>query len=126
MDRQPIPSCIVSNPKICHLFDNIRNQIQPQKICSEQTMQELFPKSPFIPAARQHSLPACEWVMPAPAAQRCDYFSTCKVLPAGMPDCLQVSIDHSKEGIDRCTAVIYGSHAYVIHYEFKISASVHK
>jgi hypothetical protein len=40
-------------------------------------------------------------------------------LPAGIPDFLQVNIAHSKEGIERCTAAIYGSRAYVIHYEFK-------
>lgn len=63
-------------------------------------------------------MPVCEWIVPAPSARR-DYFSTCKVLPAGMPDCLEVSIGHSEEGTERCTAVIYGDRAYVIHYEFK-------
>jgi len=82
-------------------------------------MPSLFPTLPFIPAARHETTPVCEWVMPAPARQRRDYFSTCKALPAGMPDRLEVSISHSEQGTERCTAVIYGTRAYVIHFEFK-------
>jgi hypothetical protein len=82
-------------------------------------MSVIFPQAPFIPVARQDTKPACEWVMPASTARRRDYFSTYKVLPTGMPDCLHVSIDHSEEGTERCTAAIYGGRAYVIHYEFK-------
>jgi hypothetical protein len=82
-------------------------------------MSDIFPTSPFIPAARNRTIPACEWVMPAPSMQRRDYVNICKALPAGIPDFLQVNIAHSKEGIERCTAAIYGSRAYVIHYEFK-------
>ena len=84
----------------------------------------LFPKAPFIPAAGQGTVPVCEWVMPAPVVRRRDYFSTYKALPSGMPDCLYVSIDYSDEGTGRCTAVIYGDRAYVIHYEFKPRARV--
>lgn len=51
--------------------------------------------------------------------QRRDYFRLRKALPPGMPDCLQVSIDHSDEGTERSTAAIYGKDAYLIHYEFK-------
>jgi hypothetical protein len=36
-----------------------------------------------------------------------------------MPDCLEVSVLRSAEGIERTTAVIYGARAYLIHYEFK-------
>lgn len=82
-------------------------------------MSGIFPKAPFIPTEGQSAVPACEWVVPAPSVRRRDYFSTCKILPAGMPDCLQVYIGHSDEGIERCTAAIYGKRAYVIHYEFK-------
>jgi hypothetical protein len=81
-------------------------------------MSGLFPKAPTISAARQAVIPACEWVMPASAVRRRDYFSTYKALPGGMPDCLQVNIIYSEEGTERCTAAIYGGHPYVIHYEF--------
>jgi hypothetical protein len=82
-------------------------------------MSDFFPTSPFIPASRNRTIPACEWIMPAPSVQRRDYFSTCKMLPSGTPDYLQVSIGHSEDGMERCTAAIYGNRAYVIHYEFK-------
>ena len=36
-----------------------------------------------------------------------------------MPDCLEVVISHSEQGTERCTAAIYGKHAYLIHYQFK-------
>lgn len=62
--------------------------------------------------------PACEWAMPAFISKR-DYARTCKVLPPGMPDCLEVSVVHSLEGVERCTAAMYGPRAYLIHYEFK-------
>ena len=79
----------------------------------------LFPKAPFIPVAGQGTVPVCEWVMPAPAVRRRDNFSTYKMLPSGMPDCLYVSIDYFEDGIGRCTAAIYGGRAFVIHYELK-------
>lgn len=81
-------------------------------------MYSLFPKSPVIPAVSQTSLPACEWVMPAPAATRREYASLCKKLPAGQPDYLLVDILHSQEGVERCTAAVYDGHVYVIHYGF--------
>ena len=56
--------------------------------------------------------------MPAPSMQQRDYFRLRNALPAGMPDCLEVSIGQSEEGIERCTAAIYGDYAYLIHYEF--------
>lgn len=82
-------------------------------------MSAIFPTSPVIPTARNRTRPACEWVVPAPSAQRRNYSSLCKALPVGMPDLLQVNIAHSEEGTERCTAAIYGSRAYVIHYEFE-------
>lgn len=36
----------------------------------------LFPKTPFMPAAGQGTMPICEWVMPAPIVRRREYFST--------------------------------------------------
>jgi hypothetical protein len=86
-----------------------------------KSMSELFPKAPFIPAAWQRTVPACEWVMPASTIRRGDYFSVYKALPPGMPDCLHVSIDYFDGGIGRCIAAIYSRHAYVIHYGFKPS-----
>ncbi len=81
-------------------------------------MSVIFPQSPYIPAIRQDSLPVCEWVMPAPAMRR-DYLNACQALPSGMPDCVDISIVHVEDGIERCTAVIYGRRAYLIHYAFK-------
>ena len=82
-------------------------------------MPELFPEPPFIPAVRHDAVPVCEWVVPVPSVQQRDYFRVCKVLPAGMPDFLEVSIDHSEQGTERCTAVVYGNRAYLIHYHFE-------
>lgn len=62
--------------------------------------------------------PSCEWVMPT-RAQKGDYAKMRRALPSGMPDCLEVHIIHSTEGVERSTAVIYGEHAYLVHYEFK-------
>lgn len=56
--------------------------------------------------------------MPAPAARRRDYAGLCRMLPPGMPDCLRVSIARVEGGSERCTAAIYGAHAYLIHYAF--------
>lgn len=56
--------------------------------------------------------------MPAFIPQR-DYARTCRPLPPGMPDCLEVHVLHSEEGIERSTAVVYGARAYLIHYELK-------
>jgi hypothetical protein len=81
-------------------------------------MQVILPQAPFVPVSTRESMPVCEWIMPATAERR-DYFTTCKRLPAGTPDCLHVSVEHSDEGIERCTAAIYAGRAYVIHYEFK-------
>lgn len=85
---------------------------------ADSIMHSLFPKSPVIPAVSQASLPACEWVMPAPAAVRREYAGLSKKLPAGQPDYLLVEIMHSCEGIERCTAAVYKGRAYVIHYGF--------
>lgn len=56
--------------------------------------------------------------MPVPAGPRQDWFSTCKILPPGIPDYLDVSIIRTEEGTERCTAAIYAGRAYLIHYEF--------
>ncbi len=87
-------------------------------------MAALFPESPFIPASTLDTAPVCEWIAPAVPTQRGIYFSACKVLPPGIPDCLQLEIGHSEEGAERCTAAIYGERAYVIHFEFKPRRSV--
>ena len=78
----------------------------------------LFPKTPPAALAMRHGRPACEWVMPAPAARRRDFASVCKRFPPGMPDCLRVTTVRSEQGSERCAAAIYGKHAYVIHYAF--------
>ncbi len=85
---------------------------------TDAIMYSLIPKSPSIPAVSQASLPACEWVVPAPAAIRRDHASLYKKLPAGQPDYLLVDILHSGEGIERCTAAVYKGQAYLIHYGF--------
>ena len=82
-------------------------------------MPGLLPKSPVIPAAGQHVMPACEWVMPATARSRREHFSLYNALPAGKPDYLDVAVSHAPEGTERTTAAVYGSKVYLIHYEFK-------
>lgn len=81
-------------------------------------MNRMLPEAPFIPAARRGTLPDCEWVVPAAVARHGSYARRYMMLPAGMPDCLEVSIIHSASGTERCTAVLYGKHAYLIHYAF--------
>ena len=80
-------------------------------------MSELIPAAPFFSPARRDAWPACEWVLPVALARR-DYARIRKVLPHGMPDFLEVSVMHSEDGIERCTAAIYGARAYLIHYRF--------
>jgi hypothetical protein len=87
-------------------------------IPSRPSMSEIIPTVPFLSSARRDARPACEWVMPV-AIERRDYARTRKALPPGMPDCLEVSVVHSEEGIERCTAAIYGAHVYLIHYQFE-------
>ncbi|HJV75424.1 MAG TPA: hypothetical protein VJ654_14455 [Noviherbaspirillum sp.] len=81
-------------------------------------MRGIFPNAPILSSAASDERPVCEWVMPAFIPQR-DYARKRVMLPAGMPDCLEVHVIHSEEGIERSTAVIYGAYAYLIHYEFK-------
>lgn len=80
-------------------------------------MSGLFPDLPSS-GRSVASPPAREWVMPA-RGLRGDHAHTCKALPHGMPDCLEVQIMHSAEGTERTTAAIYGAHAYLVHFEFK-------
>ena len=87
-------------------------------IPSRQAMSEIIPAAPYYSSTRRDARPACEWVMPVAIARR-DYARTRKALPHGMPDCLEVSVVHSEEGIERCTAAIYGARVYLIHYHFE-------
>lgn len=82
-------------------------------------MPGLFPKSPIIPAANRHVVPACEWVMPAQNRLRRSHFDLYNALPAGKPDCLEVHVVHAREGTERSTAAVYGNRSYLIHYEFR-------
>jgi hypothetical protein len=81
-------------------------------------MRELFTKAPIIPAAGGRASAACEWVQPAARVERRDHARLNMALPAGMPDWLQVDIVHSREGVERSTAAVYGGHFYMIHYIF--------
>lgn len=87
-------------------------------------MPGLLPKSPFIPAASQNVVPACEWVMPATERSRREHFSLYNALPPGKPDYLDVSVIYAREGTERTTAAVYGNKAYLIHYEFKPAGQV--
>lgn len=82
-------------------------------------MRALFPQAPVHPIAVEQNVPVCEWIMPAHAAWRRDYFSTCKILPPGKPDYLQVNIWRTEQGTERCTSAVYGERAYVVHFEYK-------
>jgi hypothetical protein len=79
-------------------------------------MSGIFPKAPAITSTEPDATPVREWVMPVPKR---NYARVCTALPPGMPDCLEVSIVRSGDGVERTTAVIYGRRAYLIHYEFK-------
>lgn len=79
-------------------------------------MSGIFPKAPAVNASVLDATPVREWVMPVPKR---NFARVCTMLPPGMPDCLEVHIVRSEEGVERTTAVIYGAHAYLIHYEFK-------
>ncbi|MDQ9169469.1 hypothetical protein Q8A64_03480 [Oxalobacteraceae bacterium R-40] len=83
-------------------------------------MQKLFPTIPSLLETRQVKLPSHEWV--APALPRKNHSGVYRKLPAGTPDCLCVNIIHFTEGVERCTAAVYGERVYVIHYEFKAHA----
>jgi hypothetical protein len=95
-----------------------RNAHSSRNPFTEGTVREILPYPLHSSFSGKGAVPAREWVMPAFIARR-DYARTCKMLPPGMPDCLDVSVVHTEEGIERCTAVIYGAYAYLIHYEFK-------
>lgn len=82
-------------------------------------MQGIFPNTPLFSSADMDARPVREWIVPALLPAR-DYVRTRRALPSGMPDCLEVRVIHSPEGVERSTAVIYGAHAYLIHYEFKM------
>jgi hypothetical protein len=81
-------------------------------------MSGIFPRAPRFSSAETDATPACEWVMPAFIPRR-NHARTCTPLPPGMPDCLEVSVMRSEEGVERTTAIMYGARAYLIHYEFK-------
>ncbi|RZI40929.1 hypothetical protein EGT07_21780 [Herbaspirillum sp. HC18] len=80
-------------------------------------MSAIFPDAPNFSSKETDSTLVCEWVMPVVIPRR-GYARKCVALPPGMPDFLEVSVIHSDEGTERSTAVIYGSRAYLIHYEF--------
>lgn len=81
-------------------------------------MSAIFPNTPLLPSSSRDARPVCEWVIPALIPER-DYARTRRALPSGMPDCLEVHVVRSEEGIERSTAAIYGTRAFLIHYEFK-------
>lgn len=80
-------------------------------------MQELFPTFPSFIEERPLQRLSQEWI--APTMPRKNQYGTYKTLPSGKPDWLRIEIIHFAEGTERCTAAIYGEHAYVLHYEFK-------
>lgn len=83
-------------------------------------MSVIFPEAPFIPAARQGTIPVCEWVVPAAVRQRRRYLEPSAELPPGMPDRLLVDTRYSRSGIERSTAAFYRGRAYLIHYTFAL------
>lgn len=81
-------------------------------------MAGIFPNAPHFPSADTGASPAREWVIPAFLPVR-NYARKLCVLPPGMPDCLEVHIVQTEEGIERTTAAVYGKRAYVVHYEIR-------
>lgn len=86
-------------------------------------MSGFLPYPPLSSRPGSSEASACEWVMPT-RAQKGDYAKLRRALPPGMPDCLEVHIIHSDEGVERSTAAVYGAHAYLVHYEFKPHSKV--
>lgn len=84
-------------------------------------MAGIFPNAPQFSSAETDDTPVREWVVPAFLPVR-NYARKLCVLPPGMPDCLEVHVVHSDEGIERTTAVIYGTRSYLVHYEFRQKA----
>jgi hypothetical protein len=80
-------------------------------------MQGLFPNTSFLAEQKNSQREPAQWIMPS--ARRCNRFGIYKMPPNGQPDCIHVDIIHTREGTERCTAVIYEGKAYVIHYTFK-------
>lgn len=80
-------------------------------------MSGILPISPHFFTPETDDSPVCEWVMPA-VIPRQQYARTCSALPPGMPSCLEVCVTHTEEGMERTTAAIYGTRAYLIHYAF--------
>jgi hypothetical protein len=78
-------------------------------------MSGLFPNAPLLSAAETDARPVCAWVKPS-IDPKLGYARTCAALPPGMPDCLEVTVACTDEGIERTTAVIYGHRTYLIHY----------
>lgn len=66
-------------------------------------------------------MPARVCVLPAFYSKN-SFARSCTPLPSGMPDCLELSVVRSEEGIERCTTVMYGARAYLIHYAFTPAA----
>ncbi len=80
-------------------------------------MQRLLPSAPSFQEEHLIQRPSHEWI--APSIERTIHYGVYKKLPAGKPDYLYVDTIHFQEGVERCTAAVYGERAYVIHYEFK-------
>lgn len=81
-------------------------------------MSALLPSPPATSFEHQDRRPACALVVPAHAGER-DYTKTCKALPAGMPDRLELHVMRSAQGVERTTSVVYGERAYLVHYAFE-------
>lgn len=77
----------------------------------------IFPVAPRFSPSPADAGPVREWLMPT-VTPRLGQVKACVALPPGMPDCLEVNIVHSREGIERTTAVVYGARAILIHYAF--------
>lgn len=78
-------------------------------------MSGIFPTMPVFSSAEKDARPVCAWVKPTLLPER-DYARTCKALPPGIPDHIEVSVTLTEEGVERSTSVIYGSRVYLIHY----------
>lgn len=83
----------------------------------ESMMSAIFPNPPLFPSANSDARPVCEWVMPAHLPER-DCVRACRALPPGMPDCVEVQVIRTDEGIERSVAAVYGARAYLVHYAF--------
>lgn len=82
-------------------------------------MSAIFPNAPVFSFSESYANPVCALIVPANIPER-DCVRMCKALPPGMPDYLEMHIVRGKTAIEKSTAVIYGTRAYLIDFRIEL------